>query len=112
MIVGQFLKSVTCSCFYTQDWDSMYTTFSNQVAGMALDIYELKIIYSAYKDVIKMDQNNVYLFGFLILSFARILPFLVQEEMDRLKILREVERFKTATSHAIHVSEKYTKHLW
>ena len=91
----------------------MYTDFSNQVAGMALDIYELKIIYSAYQDITKMDQeNNVNLFGFLILAFARILPFLVQEEMDRFKILREVDRFKTATSHAIHVSEKYTKHLW
>ena len=91
----------------------MYTDFSNQVAGMALDIYELKIIHSAYQDITKMDQeNNVNLFGFLILAFARILPFLVQEEMDRFKILREVDRFKTATSHAIHVSEKYTKHLW
>ena len=89
----------------------MYTDFSNQVAGMALDIYELKIIYSAYHDIIKRDQNNVNLFAFLILAFARILPFLVQEEMDRFKILREVDRFKTATSHAIHVSEKYTKHL-
>ena len=64
----------------------MYSDFSNQVAGMALDIYELKIIHSAYQDITKMDQeNNVNLFGFLILAFARILPFLVQEEMDRLK---------------------------
>ena len=128
MIVGQFLKSVTCACFYNQDWESMYSSASNNLAAMALDIYELKIIYLAYQDIInktnildplesisrrlhiKQNISSVNLFGFLILTFARILPFLVQEQMDRFKILREVERFKTATSHAMQVSEKY-KHL-